>query len=244
MPYVLPEKQKAAQKAWYLKKRKKPDDIRMGFRFKRNIVTWEELNSLDAKKFGTWKECVEECRKSIGTTMTNKVYVAQLAEQACTVRRGGDFRSESFLNGDYGITIKAFAEEIKVHQKTLSSWIAINQLVIKNLPEGTETVDYSAAQLALKVMGRHCDPKKMVQRYQELCDPMHPRRTIDYFFKNLKAAINNLSQGAAEHFNSTERQAAEELAKALLSTIRHPKTTKPFIGLGTDMRHAKRTKRI
>ncbi len=243
MPYALPEKQKAAQRAWYLKKKSVSSVIPGDFRLKKQTVTWEQLNAIDLGSFSKWGECVQASKEILIARNGNKVMIAQLALRAVKIKKGGDHKTKDFLGGKYGPTLKTFAKEVGIHEKTLSDWIRVFLLVIEGLPKDQQVVDYSAARMAIEVEGRDATPEVLLERYNNIADPKKPHRTLYYFFENLRGAKTNVSQGAAEHFSAKEKKEALSLLAEIEALIKKPNTTLPMVGVGRDARNAKRKKR-
>lgn len=192
MPYVDSIKQKEYQKNWSAKKYETRIKEPL---WKKRVVTWEDLNNPEVAKAKSWKSLIEVAREHLGGTRRNmnRYVISQAAIKACTIRHGGDFRTDRFKKGLYGKTIKQFAEEIGVDRKTLGDWVRVQFLVINHLPEGSNFVNYTVAKMAMD-MGRKDTPFDIIKRYLELLPDDSQCRIFVRVEKYLKTAIFSLDK--------------------------------------------------
>jgi len=148
MPYADKDRQREFQRKWAS--------------LNKHTITYKELiDCSHVRKIKAWNTCVERAKETILTRRTNRLMVAELALRACFIRRGG-----RLTDTQRRLTLKAFADDIGVHHKTLGEWIAVKTIIIDKLPQTATHFDWTAAQNAIRYGGRyHKDINMMYQRF-------------------------------------------------------------------------------
>jgi hypothetical protein len=216
MPYALPEKQKEFKKLWYQNNKNRiKSKVTEARALTKQTITWEELTKVAVvDKLATWKECVGEAKSAISVRRCNRILIAKLALRACTIRRGGDYRSPKFKDGDYGKTLKEFCESVGINNKTLGDWITVTTAVFDRLPSDYRgPFDYTAAKLAV-ANSRESHPDFILQRYYAFADKKsNHSRKMHYIVKHLR----NLEAALATHENLLTSLSDTDKARCLIA---------------------------
>lgn len=80
------------------------------------------------KREQLWKECVDQAKILVRQYKEIRFTVVELALKCCVIHHGGRAANERF-------TIKRFAQEVGMKEKTLNEWIRIKINIYNNLPE-------------------------------------------------------------------------------------------------------------
>ncbi len=158
MPYADVDKQKEYQRKWSNKKNAEKTKVSP------RTITWEELQDLrTTSRIETYKECILEAKKTLQNNHKERLRLALIAIRACTIRRGGKSK-EPEPN-----SLKEFAREVGVHQKTLSDWTMVVRRVWMNLPKDAQ-LDFNmhCARMAMEKDGRDVTDDELVETYHLL----------------------------------------------------------------------------
>jgi len=79
----------------------------------------------------TWDECVEAAKICVVRMGQYRMFIAEMAVKACEIKHGGGGHWSNFVSQH---TLKDFANEIGMHQKTLYEWVAAKRNVVDKLP--------------------------------------------------------------------------------------------------------------
>lgn len=146
MSYKNKDQQREYQREWARKNKKPSQSLSKG------IIYWKDVQEDIAKirDIKDYASCVKEAIKYIHTRKVNRVAVAELAIQACTIKWGGDRKTAKFHEGSRKTTLREFAVSIGVSYKTLYRWVEVVQKILMHLKESDGTLDWTAADNAVK----------------------------------------------------------------------------------------------
>lgn len=205
MPYASKEKKRewiekykpiaaARDKAVREKLRRENPQTGQAYRpLRGGLVTWAELQDdlIKVKAIKSFDACVAAAKEAIVIQKEDRLKVAALCIQACVIRKGGDFKSGDFKTGFYGASISDFARAIKVHEKTLGTWVQIYDQ-IRKLPAGTP-VDFTAASMAIRSEGWRAQPEVFQKAYLEHQNPAMNTRRVYGALRYVRSAASAIS---------------------------------------------------
>lgn len=228
MPYKNKEKQKEFQRKW---QKNKMDSVRnatkKGLIPKNSLVTdgnakfslSDLMNEGFYKKIKTAEECIEKARFFVGFRKVNQIAIVNLCKQAVRIRKGGDYRSESYQSGEYGKSIAQFAREIGLEEKTMQNWMLVKTKVIDALPKEIEHVDWKAAsRTERKLSGTY--PKLMpVKIYNHEVTRSKVDITTDTHTSYLRRTDKFIAINGAGVFSKSQRDEIVACCKSILKLL-------------------------
>lgn len=175
---------------------------------KGGFITWEDLTkeNKEIEHIASWKACVEKAGAFIFGRSVNRMAIASLALRACIIKHGGQMSPE-----DRKRTIKAFAAEIKLHEKTVGDWIRIKVNVVDKLPPEIKVIDYCAAKKAQDMLSGG-DPVELYRRYASQ-DP--GARSAMWIAHMLRSAVRHTEKYGDKKFNKHDLPKVKEYVELL-----------------------------
>ena len=168
-----------------------------------------EIEKIDAR----WSRYVAHAKTYVKFMNRGRMRIAELAIKACDIQWGGGNHWKGFKDV---YTLKRFAQEIGVHQKTLSEWCAVKRLIVDKLPEGVfvET-NYMAAQRTRKRVTRHSTRDKVTKVYLEELARNGDRY---YFFQSLKrigTTLHLVKRAKLKELDRSEVEAMRDVCREI-----------------------------
>lgn len=153
----------------------------------------------------TWEEAISEAKILVNHKNGHQLKIAELAFSVCEIVYGG-------YNDPTLYTVKKFAKEIGVHEKTLSNWMGIYKGVVVKLPPEFENLSYNRCAQIHKLADNNASKKQIETIAREL--------TSNDFDLKMKRYLHDL-RGIFRNFeinNAAERCKKETLEEYLFYT--------------------------
>lgn len=174
------------------------------FKTKNNV-----LKENETEKDRLWKKCVEEAKLLVTQYKNARFKVAELAMRVCILHHGGRASIQRY-------TIRQFAKEIGMPEKTLWEWVRMKRNIYDNLDEKQrEGLTLSQMKyMDMKLKGVERDDKfkpKLLKAYKEMSKKSETTVKMEKYLQHLKSI----------HFNFIHKLMLKDCDPEVLGEIIH-----------------------
>lgn len=151
MPYLNKEKQREFQRNWARIKGKKRIPVKSSFQPDFSYAQFIDglTKNVTGNEVQQWEALVNIAKNLKQGVSLNRMAIAELANRACTVIRGGDMRSANRRSAADMMTINHFAAAVRLNSNTLGRWmICKNRFFIHLTPQEQRNFKLTAAERA------------------------------------------------------------------------------------------------
>lgn len=151
-----------------------------------------------------WERNIEMARSLLKDRKRSHMEIARLALEVCEITWGGG-------NKEGHKTLRSFAKEIGINEKTLSQWVAIRRNIFEKLPDELKVkARMMDLYLAARTVGSNCKPEEAIKAVSSVVYSAGPDIKIMRYLESLNTISHHMANEA------TVMQCKQELLEQIL----------------------------